>query len=353
MYKVAIDLLSYENGKALGYNSYVHALLEAITLSKNDELNIDIFILKSQKKYFLKYEQSFNIKAINISKTLSILLFQNIFYLFYKHKYNNLLFTANTAPLFLKNFTLVIHDLNFLKFKKNFTFLQLLYRKILIKKSIKNAKHVIAISKYVKEEVELYSQVTPFVIHNPLTSNNSPYNKNILQKIFKNSTINKYFLIPSSLSIHKNIDQCVEAVEQICMKYPNVGFVFIGNWDINHFPIHNNYNQIKPLGFVDEFIRLSLFNCVDYILFPSLYEGFGLPYLESILFNKPIICSDIPIAREILDDTPIYINSPYKSENIFYTINSIIETPIKLNHYRQFNLQNYNFEIGKKYINLL
>jgi len=206
MYKVAIDLLSYKNEKALGYNSYVHALLDAILLSKKQELKIDIFILKSQKKYFLKYEQFLNIKAINISNTLSILLFQNIFYLFYQKKYKNFLFTANTAPLFLnKNYTLVIHDLNFLKFKDNFTFLQLLYRKLFIKKSIKNAKHVIAISKYVKEEVELYANISPFVIHNPLISNNKPYNEKILDNIFNNSIINKYFLIPSSLSIHKNI----------------------------------------------------------------------------------------------------------------------------------------------------
>lgn len=355
MSKVAIDLLSYKNEKALGYNSYVHALLNAISKSNSKEIEIDIFIQKNQQKYFQNFIQYFNIKTVKVSNPLFILIYQNIFYLFYKKKYKTFLFTANTAPLlFYKNYILVIHDLNFLKFKNNFTLLQLIYRKIFIKKSIKSAKHVIAISDYVKQEVELYANVIPCVIHNPLLSNSNSFNNSILKQIFNeaNHLINKTFLIPSSLSTHKNITQCLSAIELICKKFSNIGFVFIGNWDISKFPFFTNNIQIKALGYVNEHTRLSLFNCVDYILFPSVYEGFGLPYLESVLFNKPIICSDIPIAREILNDTPLFIQAPFNAENIFNSINSVIEKPISSNNYKHFDLNQYNLQIGKKYINL-
>ena len=51
------------------------------------------------------------------------------------------------------------------------------------------------------------------------------------------------------------------------------------------------------------------------LVFPSFYEGFGLPPLEAISFNCPIILSYIPVLREIYEESALYVN-PYNIDDI-------------------------------------
>ena len=61
---------------------------------------------------------------------------------------------------------------------------------------------------------------------------------------------------------------------------------------------------------------------------PSLYEGFGIPLIEGIFYKKQIICSDIPIFREIGQSLSHYFN-PLSIEDISNKINTLIEYGIK------------------------
>lgn len=74
---------------------------------------------------------------------------------------------------------------------------------------------------------------------------------------------------------------------------------------------------IKNLGLEKDIIYLTsisdkrlieIYNLCDFFVFPSLYEGFGLPGLEAAACGIPVICSDIPIFREIYQDFPIYFS---------------------------------------------
>lgn len=74
-------------------------------------------------------------------------------------------------------------------------------------------------------------------------------------------------------------------------------------------------NVIKNLGLEKDVIYLSkisnerlreIYNLCDFFVFPSLYEGFGLPGLEAASCGTPVICSDIPIFKEIYKDFPLY-----------------------------------------------
>ena len=74
-------------------------------------------------------------------------------------------------------------------------------------------------------------------------------------------------------------------------------------------------NLIKNLGLENEVIYLTnisdkrlieIYNLCDFFVFPSLYEGFGLPGLEAAACGIPVICSDIPVFREIYQNFPLY-----------------------------------------------
>ncbi|NGY89341.1 glycosyltransferase family 4 protein [Bacillus megaterium] len=63
----------------------------------------------------------------------------------------------------------------------------------------------------------------------------------------------------------------------------------------------------------------SLYNNAELIVFPSLYEGYGLPVIEAIRFGKPLITSDINPMKEISRGAAILINPKSTEELKIYT----------------------------------
>ena len=67
-------------------------------------------------------------------------------------------------------------------------------------------------------------------------------------------------------------------------------------------------NQVTLLaGLSDDEVRCA-YRCCSLLVFPSLYEGFGIPVLEAMVAGKPIVLSDMPIFREITDNQGFYFD---------------------------------------------
>jgi glycosyltransferase involved in cell wall biosynthesis len=118
-------------------------------------------------------------------------------------------------------------------------------------------------------------------------------------------------LCASSLSHHKNIPAAHEACLQLVEEDPSLSVCFIGNWKPEQFPAPRRHPRIKLLGFVSDRERGELLSACRAVLAPSFYEGFGMPYIEALMCRKALICSDIPIAREVVGDYPYWIQPPF------------------------------------------
>ena len=68
-------------------------------------------------------------------------------------------------------------------------------------------------------------------------------------------------------------------------------------------------------GFVDDEILIALYQSAQALIFPSLYEGFGLPPLEAMASGTIAVVSDIPVVREVCGEAGIYFN-PYDIDDI-------------------------------------
>jgi glycosyltransferase involved in cell wall biosynthesis len=76
------------------------------------------------------------------------------------------------------------------------------------------------------------------------------------------------------------------------------------------------------LGFTDDKTRDWLYSAALAFVFPSIYEGFGLPVLEAMQYHTPVIAYDNKAIREVAGDYPIYANDPLSMvESVRYLSN--------------------------------
>ena len=81
-------------------------------------------------------------------------------------------------------------------------------------------------------------------------------------------------------------------------------------------------NDIQELGWLDLETMTEYLKNAGVFVFPSLYEGFGMPLLESFAAGAPVVASDIPALREVGADVPLYANpdDPKSIANAAYTL---------------------------------
>ncbi len=350
MYKICIDCTAYQYGRAPGFNAYTHNLLNGLNLLLQDEqgISIDIYIRKDQLQLFANKYQSIQFKGVRISSLFTRVLWQNLFLPFLSLRYKKILFIGNFAPVIsLIKYLLVVHDLNFLKYPQNFSKPALYYRKLIQKISIRNAYKCIAISQYTAKEILEYAGVQSIVIYNPV----SPvFFSPVTNKRNKEEGYN--ILCVSSLAVHKNIKAACEAANRFVKENPNIKIIFIGAWNPKNFPCHNFVSGIIPLGFVSDEKKALLFKEADAILIPSVYEGFGLPFIEARIHNKFLICSEIDVAKEVVGDFPVYIKEPFDSEEIYLALKHAKAADFMVKDDKFENLYNPKL-IAKKYFYLL
>jgi glycosyltransferase involved in cell wall biosynthesis len=70
----------------------------------------------------------------------------------------------------------------------------------------------------------------------------------------------------------------------------------------------NLHNRIKQLGYVEHQDMPALYNLADAYVYPSLYEGFGLPVLEAMQCGCPVIASNASSIPEVAADAAVLVN---------------------------------------------
>jgi len=328
MYSIAIDCSTYVRGQVGGFEAYLTNLLDGITSAMGKDVKIDLFVREDQTDHFEKYSGKFSIHIIKIDTVLKRIAWQNLIFPVRTADYDVVLYPANFRPIYTRSKAVtVIHDIQYKYFPSYWSKMRLLYREIFIPYSIKHSDHVITISDTVAEELHNCFNANRekiSVIYNPIQLN---INENLSDEHPEIKRLPKqFFLIPSSLAKHKNIQNLLVAIDSLGRGYKDMpSFIFIGAFSVDEFSYSYSSDKNIVLGYVDYSLRNWLFNNCLAVILPSVYEGFGMPYAEALLIRKPVIASDIPISREILGDNAIYINQPYASNEIEESIRNFIE----------------------------
>ena len=141
-----------------------------------------------------------------------------------------------------------------------------------------------------------------------------------------------FLLYLGAVAKHKNIERLVQAFENISDRMPWVKLVIAGNPDQNAESVVNRITQsslfgskIHYLGYVTDEEKHALYSNALAFIFPSLYEGFGMPVLEAMARACPVITSKVSSLPEIVGDAAILVD-PYDidelSTNMFNVVDS-------------------------------
>jgi glycosyltransferase involved in cell wall biosynthesis len=186
-------------------------------------------------------------------------------------------------------------------YKNYFPGPRMLLQTMLERSALREAYRVVVISEQTKRELVQYYGVRPediYVLY-PAIAQRSPTTTG-------NPIGTDFVLYPANSWPHKRHRFLIEAVREINAKRPRTpitliltGYVYPGARQLLDLC---DGTHIRHLGYVSRATLESLLAHCRFLVFPSEYEGFGIPLVEAMTFGKRILASDIPIFQEIAGD---------------------------------------------------
>lgn len=187
------------------------------------------------------------------------------------------------------------------------------YANFMFNAMTRKASHIICVSKFTKNELIKYTGVSSDKISVAYCGVDDFWSLPLQerQRIYQKP----YILYVGNIKPHKNLKVLVKAFEKILDEIPH-NLVIVGKkegfitGDKLVFELAQKHaERIQFTGFVSNEELKNYYHYADCLVFPSLYEGFGLPPLEAITAGcKNIICSDIPVLREVYGDYVTYFD---------------------------------------------
>jgi len=322
-------------GTGTGIATYAENLIK--NLAKIDKRNHYSIILAD--KYFNQFNFSYsNFTSIPVKADYySIAEQTKLLWLIKKIKPDMVHFTSFNHPLFYRGKCIfTIHDLILSLFPPPVNPVKRLAYKITLKSAIKKADKIIAVSQNTKKDLQNFFNLKSNkikVIYNGVNKpliNQKKIEKNFFQK--KYGIKQDYLLYVGRFAAYKNIELLVKAFNLLIKeKKINYQLVLVGPKDKEYYRLEKliaDYKLKRKIiftGKVDKDNLASLYKNATLFVLPSFYEGFGLPILEAMSYNIPVVCSSSSSLPEVAGKAALYFN-PYDqkelAEKIYYILNN-------------------------------
>jgi glycosyltransferase involved in cell wall biosynthesis len=230
------------------------------------------------------------------------------------------------APLYNKcRFIVTVHDLIPLRFPQPYSPLTLYFRYYL-PQVLNQAEHIICNSTATARDITDFFQIPAHKITPILLA----YDSDRFRVLDDDNQLGDYFIYIGRHDPYKNLHRLIDAFA-LLPKNSNYQLWFAGSTDRRYTP--KLQAQVDELGLKE---RVKFLDYVPYeqlpilinkaiaLVFPSLWEGFGIPVLEAMACKTVAIASNIPSLSEIAGDAAILVD-PYNTKEIAAAMQTIAE----------------------------
>lgn len=206
-----------------------------------------------------------------------------------------------------------------------------------IRNSLKTSSIIITISENTKKDLLNIFDINPdkiYVTYEPITLRHLSLEEEKISMFLRKYKLNfrNYILFVGAIEPKKNVGRLIDAYSMIDTNKP---LVIAGKkawlWEDEIGKLEslfgkNFQKKIKLLEYVPTDYLRYLYAGAYCFVFPSLYEGFGLPPLEAMFFGCPVITSDVASLPEVCGDAVLYVD-PYDIRDIREKIENLINSP--------------------------
>ncbi len=328
--KVLIDAHMLGNNET-GNETYVENLLSG--LSAIDELHVVAAInhhLITESKFL---DESIQKKTLHPAGNIARLLYG--LPTLCRQSAADVLHVTYVAPFFIRCPLVVsVHDISFKRFPEFFSPRDRLLFATLLPMSLRRANAVLTISKHAKAEI---LESWPFLkgrVHVIPLAAASIFRPVIIDKLAesileKHGITSQFILAVGNLQPRKNIGRLIQAFSHVHQSFKNYKLVIVGK---DHWQSSTLYTLVENLGLVHSVIFTGyvpadelafLYNAAQLFVYPSLYEGFGLPILEAMACGTPVISSNTSSMPEVTGSAALMVD-PTNIEEITQAIFQVL-----------------------------
>lgn len=234
---------------------------------------------------------------------------------------------SGSGPLYYNNQIMTIHDVSHERYPEWFSKGYYRFYHFMMPRIGKKAHAVLTVSEFSKNEIVDTLGIDRekiYVVHSNVPFQHKPSREEVLNYQRPEDT-EKYILAVSNMDPRKNFAQLIRAFNNIEDKSIKLYIIGMRYKAFNTPDLEKLVSDRVYLpGFVDDEQLMTMYQNALLSVYPSLYEGFGLPPLESMTFGCPVIVSDIPALKEVTQDAGLYVD-PYSIDDITEKINLLLK----------------------------
>ncbi|MHB1361012.1 MAG: glycosyltransferase family 4 protein [Thermoleophilia bacterium] len=256
---------------------------------------------------------------------------------------NFVLSVAASCPM-----VLTIHDLSFRLFPRTHSLRNVIWARSLVPVSTRRSKRIIAVSNNTKLDLVRLMNVPSWkveVVHEGAPEEFNPTVTDEDEEAMGHYGIIKpYILFVGTLEPRKNLNFLIKSFDKVAKANPDVHLVLAGRrgWMaqaiFDELERRDLLGRVHITGYVRERYLPALYRQAAAFVYPSLYEGFGLPPLEAMSSGTPVIVSRSSSLPEVVGDAGLYVN-PLDTNEFAQAMNSILSDPELASGLRQKGLE--------------
>ena len=330
--RVAIDLLWLRPGGVGGTEFFIRNLLDGF-LTLEDEFYFVLLLSKDNESTFDHYLKDTrfekivaNIYSKNIGKRIIWqFFFQNHF--LRKNKIKYCFEPVYVRPFFNGSieYLSVIHDIQVYHYPQYHPFYENWYTKLCWHADKWFSKHIIASSNFVKDElINIYhiKEEKVSTIYIPVIVDlKQGYEWEKIQTKYKVNKGEYYYTISQAIP-HKNLETIIKAIFELKQELDDKKIKLLisgisGNASDSIKNLINKYKlqeNVKLTGFISNEEKIALLQNCKLFLFPSVFEGFGIPPIEAMMCGAQVITTKCTCIPEVTQGKAIYVNDPYNAK---------------------------------------
>jgi glycosyltransferase involved in cell wall biosynthesis len=224
---------------------------------------------------------------------------------------------CNTGPLLVRQQVVTIHDTTFFDTPECFGRAFVRWYQWLIPRLARRVRRVLTVSEFSRQRIAELAGIKPErieVIPNGVHSSFVPANPDDVERVRQQYGLEgPYVLTLGSLEPRKNLSTLLRAWEIVAGRRKDLTLAVAGGANASIFSSPElsgraTIPNLRWLGYVEESALPALYTGCEAFVFPSLYEGFGLPPLEAMACGAVVVCSNAAAMPEVLGDAALLVS---------------------------------------------